>query len=472
MLPSLAQLQLHDSTPTGVAGGGSNDDKYSDKYDPDDFGSNRARHRSEIAALESAQLNSRIAEVVLRHPFVHADVARASLITQIALLGDLMRLTNTVPKSFLRQLEELHVENRGLGIKPYSVKALTQELEELNKGLKELTDSLVAAQQRQGRAKRVRGEGNMEDRGIDELIQLLGQKKSGMEHMKQDTGSKDYSISWNEQTSLLTVRPEMIPERTEEVRKAMKTYYKKWHGPLEKLIQKAKLTTLGPGDLPGSAPSAATSGTVTPTDPQSNTNAGDDSGTTPSTISKQPSVRAQEAGADSFGGGSRRQRLAAQEKALETERRKLEKELVTDKLEKQYTEEGFGREGWLWNPEVRMKTTDSYVKCDVLLRWPQKKLCVYIECKVLDENNFSHALGQVIRYELKHRTTLLNETYYWRTDGKEWCTKSLKIVALDRRPSVEQREEARALDVYLWWPDKDEGLNGLINRAYRNEFQR
>ena len=98
--------------------------------------------------------------------------------------------------------------------------------------------------------------------------------------------------------------------------------------------------------------------------------------------------------------------------------------------------------GWKSELELPIDTdTGTKVKCDVYLKHPTKHRHVYIECKVLTENGFSHALGQVLRYEYMYVATL----------GAAQIS-TVKIIALNKEPSAEQRRVANEYDVWCWWP--------------------
>ena len=139
------------------------------------------------------------------------------------------------------------------------------------------------------------------------------------------------------------------------------------------------------------------------------------------------------------------EQAVALENELEQKRkeiRQLEKETVTNPLMEQFDEEGLGSKGWKSELELPIDTdTGTKIKCDVYLKHPTKHRHVYIECKLLTENGFSHALGQVLRYAYMHVATL----------GAAQIS-TVKIIALNKEPSAEQQRVAKEYDVWCWWP--------------------
>jgi len=114
--------------------------------------------------------------------------------------------------------------------------------------------------------------------------------------------------------------------------------------------------------------------------------------------------------------------------------------------------------GWEMSKEFYIGT----IECDVFLHNESDKLCVYIECKILSENGFSHALGQVLRYAYKHRETLKTPPY-WKEGEDAKCKNYAMIIATDKKPSDGQREDAEEYGVRCWWPGQ--GAEARLRQA-------
>ena len=149
----------------------------------------------------------------------------------------------------------------------------------------------------------------------------------------------------------------------------------------------------------------------------------------------------------------------------ETARSQDEKEKVVAPLLLQAS--GLGAAWHLPNQEFGIATdTGTTIYCDVFLHNPKENVCVYVECKLLSQNGFSHALGQVLRYEQKHRVTQAGEltNKYWGRGGM--CTHSAMIIATDSNPSDWQIADAEQCGVCCWWPGED--LSVVIAKATKD----
>ena len=137
-----------------------------------------------------------------------------------------------------------------------------------------------------------------------------------------------------------------------------------------------------------------------------------------------------------------------------------EHELVVEPLKAQAMKENlWNSEVWKGEEQLEIPTDTSArpMQCDVYLKGKamgkaKGGISVYIECKLWGENHFSHALGQVLRYEAKHRRR-----------GRA-CKHAVKIIALNKAPKQSWVREAWGIgEVLIWSPG--EKLRGLIARA-------
>ena len=158
-----------------------------------------------------------------------------------------------------------------------------------------------------------------------------------------------------------------------------------------------------------------------------------------------------------------------------TQRKKRELKEVVNPLVLKFEQEGLEANGWTLhdknfeNHELAIPTDfrgkkdkQNHIYCDVFLYHKDDDICVYIECKLLSENGFSHALGQVLRYKLKSSTRLDDEVGFYALRTRELkCTKSIMIIALNKKPTNEQIREAGAFGVRCWWVGQE--LTKLLN---------